>query len=813
VPVFPLSSGITVDVNLTSPTTVQINPRATTDILVTTLGPQGPKGDVGTLWITGSGAPASGTGVVNDFYLNSLNGDYYKKTALTVWTLQGNIKGATGTMTLGTVATGAAGSSVVITNTGTPTAGVFNFTIPRGDQGIQGIEGIQGVKGDTGTMQLGTVSTGAAGSSVVITNTGTATNGIFNFTIPRGDTGIQGPQGIQGSTGPVGPAGLTWRGAWVSTNSYAINDHVTWGGSSYYSTTAKAAGSAPPTGTSADPGTDDTAVNTGWALLTMQGATGPQGIQGIQGPTGNTGPIGPSGTVTVGSTTTGGVGTNASVTNTGTSTAAVLNFTIPQGPQGVQGPVGPAGSTVNSVFTTTTTAGVPIISRGMASQTGNLQEWQSSDSTVRASVNPSGVIYGLAFATQDWAGDAADTAASLGIRSMGTTSVGAVFKGVASQSADLTEWQDSTGAVLAKVTSAGQIFEGASRVYSFNNKVPVAGLSATGTPSATTYLRGDNTWTTVPSSVTSVNTRTGAVIGLAEDNTVVHLTGNENIADVKTFSSAPVVPVDSFAIAATANLQTTLDSKYSGTNVPPYPVTSVATRTGAVILTAADIVAGVFPTGAFRFTANATNTIPIVSRGASGQTGDLQEWQDSAGGILARITSTGDFYRTDTASTGAVYLRTTSGYGNITLLNETSPGVAGIIGRLQYNGRSSLGTAVTFGEFRISSDIVTDGSERGVARVYTQQSGALTEILRLGDSGSVGQVYTKSVDPANKVVVVRGDTAQTGNLQEWQSITGTILSRVAADGTIWVGSTQLGAGGTGSGNATDTEIMSIMGGF
>lgn len=112
----------------------------------------------------------------------------------------------------------------------------------------------------------------------------------------RGPQGVQGPQGPQGPTGPVGPAGLTWRGAWLSTNSYAVNDHVTWGGSSYYATVAKAAGAAPPTGTAADPGTDDTAVNAGWALLTMQGATGAQGPQGIQGSPGIQGPQGIQGT-------------------------------------------------------------------------------------------------------------------------------------------------------------------------------------------------------------------------------------------------------------------------------------------------------------------------------------------------------------------------------------------------------------------------------------------------------------------------------------------------------------------------------------
>lgn len=55
--------------------------------------------------------------------------------------------------------------------------------------------------------------------------------------------------------------------------------------------------------------------------------------------------------VAIGTTTTGEVGTDASVTNSGTSKDAVFNFTIPrgatgaQGPQGAQGPKGDTGPT------------------------------------------------------------------------------------------------------------------------------------------------------------------------------------------------------------------------------------------------------------------------------------------------------------------------------------------------------------------------------------------------------------------------------------------------------------------------------------
>lgn len=77
-----------------------------------------------------------------------------------------------------------------------------------------------------------------------------------------------------------------------------------------------------------------------------RGAQGVQGIQGVQGEKGEPGEKGDPGTaatVTIGTVTTGAAGSNASVTNAGTSSAAKLNFTIPRGAQGVQGIQGVKG--------------------------------------------------------------------------------------------------------------------------------------------------------------------------------------------------------------------------------------------------------------------------------------------------------------------------------------------------------------------------------------------------------------------------------------------------------------------------------------
>jgi len=70
------------------------------------------------------------------------------------------------------------------------------------------------------------------------------------------------------------------------------------------------------------------------------------------GPQGPTGPQGPAGTITVGTVTTGAAGSSVAITNSGTSTAATLNFTIPKGDKGDTGNDGPTGSTGKNAYTT-----------------------------------------------------------------------------------------------------------------------------------------------------------------------------------------------------------------------------------------------------------------------------------------------------------------------------------------------------------------------------------------------------------------------------------------------------------------------------
>lgn len=73
-------------------------------------------------------------------------------------------------------------------------AGVLSWTNKAGLTNPTSVN-IKGAKGDTGTaasIKIGSVTTGAVGSNASVTNSGTASNVVLNFTLPRGKDGKDG---------------------------------------------------------------------------------------------------------------------------------------------------------------------------------------------------------------------------------------------------------------------------------------------------------------------------------------------------------------------------------------------------------------------------------------------------------------------------------------------------------------------------------------------------------------------------------------------------------------------------------------------
>lgn len=222
-------------------------------------------------------------------------------------------QGAAGTITVGTVTTVTSSEPATVENVGTLGDAIFNFEIPQGL---------------AASIAVGDVTTVANGTPASVQNVGTAEEAIFDFVIPAGPTGPQGPIGLTGATG------IVWKNLWSPSVDYVNNDAVFYDGASWF-----AAGD-PPLG-------EVPSQSSGyWYPLALQGATGPQGEQGIQGiqgiqgeqgiqgPQGEKGDQGDAATIAVGTVTTVSPLSPATVTNVGTSGAAIFNFEIPKGETG-----------------------------------------------------------------------------------------------------------------------------------------------------------------------------------------------------------------------------------------------------------------------------------------------------------------------------------------------------------------------------------------------------------------------------------------------------------------------------------------------
>ena len=148
----------------------------------------------------------------------------------------------------------------------------------------------------------------------------------------------QGPAGSDGPPGPPGPPGTGGPGGGATTFLQLTDTPANY--TSQAGKTVKV--------NSTEDGLEYTALGSGPpGPPGPPGSDGDDGADGTPGGSGSPGSDGNAATVSAGPTTTVSAGTPASVTNTGSSSAAVFAFSIPQGADGadstVAGPPGPPG--------------------------------------------------------------------------------------------------------------------------------------------------------------------------------------------------------------------------------------------------------------------------------------------------------------------------------------------------------------------------------------------------------------------------------------------------------------------------------------
>lgn len=233
--------------------------------------------------------------------------------------------------------------------------GVNNWTELAYSSGVQGPTGATGATGEAGAA-------GAVGAT-----------GATGATGEQGPSGDDGAPGADGSTGATGPTGATGATGPQGTDIHFIGSVIT-------------VGSLPSSGNNNN---DAYIVDEDGNLYVWDGSqwvdagqiVGPQGPTGA---TGDTGATGPSGIVSV----------TGPITNTGTSTEAVIGFDYTTADSTYVKLTTSSGSTqaiygVNQ-FISNATAASPLIARGMTGQGAPLQQWQNNSGTAVASVTATG---------------------------------------------------------------------------------------------------------------------------------------------------------------------------------------------------------------------------------------------------------------------------------------------------------------------------------------------------------------------------------------------------------------------------------------
>ena len=285
------------------------------------------------------------------------------------------IPGTNGTSALasvGNTTTTAVGSFATVVNAGTTSNAILNFTIPTGETGLNG---------SVTSIHIGNTTTVASTSAPNVVNAGTSNAAVLNFTIPRGSTGIDGTNGTNGMNAPNTTVSIRIvDSSNGTTNATGFTIYNVSADDIYINITENATFvSAPgPQGTAGIDGTNGTAptivigltasaipnaeasvVNTGTSTALVLNITIPRGQDGANG----TAP-----TVTAGSTTTTAAGSSATVVNTGTSNALILNFTIPQGAAGTNGTNGvPATVVAGNTSNTAPGTSATVVNAGTSS--------------------------------------------------------------------------------------------------------------------------------------------------------------------------------------------------------------------------------------------------------------------------------------------------------------------------------------------------------------------------------------------------------------------------------------------------------------
>lgn len=241
------------------------------------------------------------------------------------------------------------------------------------------------------------------------------------------------------------------------------------------------------------------------------------------------------------------------------------------------------------------TAGQAFTIKGVASQSLNLQEWQNSAGTVLARIDNTGNAVFLnttVYANQVYVGNGNYLNATMHNVSGGAAEMRLLLRAHSSQTANIQEWQNSSGTVLSNVASNGRI-----NAIQFGN------------------VTGGNAVITTAADTGSIRVNTN---GAANKGLVVQGTASQtaNLQEWQDSAGTVITRIDS-----------------SGQNIWTYSIRPQVTPTSGSFIQ--------LDSNQVRITQQTAGAVAFIVKGAASQTANLQEWQDSTGTVLAKVDAYG----------------------------------------------------------------------------------------------------------------------------------------------------------------------------
>jgi hypothetical protein len=466
---------------------------------------------------------------------------------------------------------------------------------------------------------------------------------------------------------------------------------------------------------------------------------------------------------------------------------------------------------------TTRSAGTEGLTlKGAASQAANMFEIQDSTAAVKFSIRQDGFavssqgFQGTINAGQYFVGGVPLTASSYA-----AGNIVSIIRGAASQSANLTEWQNSSGGILSSVNSAGQF-----SVVSLNSNgtIPIGASNS----QATGLELGNSTGTaTTPfidfhSGATAVDfdarilasggtgTNGGGTLSYAaashsfSGNVVGGVSGhrfqafNEDSKTVK-FANWYTSTADQFGQGQLFQEMWFGAINSNTTRRMGFYVNTPDNGTGSVLTTNADMY--VTPTGVGIGTAAASVTSQLfvtsksaarvgsIIRGAASQSTNMLEIQNSAGTVLGGHNAVGQIFTGNTAPLN-------SGTTTITAASAASATVAtytygGTVQLVAVGQIVNIAGFTTQAYFNGSFAITAIGGVSGAWTFTVVGTGfTVASATQFGSFSVPGQLSVVSSSPGTKSLLIRGASNQVQSLQEWQSSAGSTLATVNSVGNI-----------------------------